>query len=282
MKTLLSLMLLFSTLTLFAQETLMVKVEESQTSQGMQPAFVVEVPQATDNDAISILERTLVPRNLLTTFSKTPKFVKEKNEWSMQAVEVKRISGQPLDVFAQAQKLNNRVLVKVFFKEGEDFIGKDSTDLRTDDAVKYVYDYALDVYRDAVEKELKAEESTLRSLEYNLRTAGHQQNKNDSRIANLRSVTEGLQNEMAESRDLLRSASGDASVIMLDGTELDKKKLDKEIRSKQRKIKKNESRISKLQRQGSQKSREQSNLERQIELQKDVIQGVNDKLMNIR
>ena len=287
MRSLLILILVFTAFAVTAQETLSVKILERQTSLGLQPAFEVEIPQATSSDAIKTLERKLVPRGILSLFSKNPKFVQEKDEWIMRQVSVKQISNNPLNVYAQVTEFPERIFVKLFFQEGEIFIGRDSLNVSTHDAGKFVREYALEVYRDAVGQELSGEENVLRSLERDLKQMGRKQSTNERKISDLKSDNLDLRNEITEYEMRLKrkdsfSAEGEGAVIVLEQHESDAKQLTKNIRSNQRKIKSNERRITKFERQGNRNLRDQGDLLNAIDIQKIKINEVRTKLQNIR
>ncbi|MFZ5428719.1 MAG: hypothetical protein ACOZDD_00695 [Bacteroidota bacterium] len=280
--------LLICPLIAFGQEQITVSIQERPSSQGIQPAFEVEVPQATANDAISILERTLAPRGLFGIFSKNPRLVQEKDEWIMRDVEVKKISAQALNVYAQVSAFPERIFIKIFFQEGGVFIGsKESGGATVEDATRFVRDYALAVYRDAVEKELHGEENNLRALERDLRKMGRQQNSNDRKISNMRSDNQDMRSEIRDyemrlQRKELFDASGNEAQGMLEQHEADAKKLRKDIRSNQKKINRNERRINKFERQGNRNLREQGELMNTIDRQKIVVNEIKTKLQNIK
>lgn len=287
MRSLLLLILVFTANLITAQETLSVRIMERQTSLGLQPAYEVEIPQATSRDAIRILERKLVPGGIASMFSKKPKFVQEKDEWIMRGVSVKLISNTPLNIFSQVTEFPEQILVKLFFQEGEVFIGKDSLNVSTRDAKNFVREFAVEVYRDAVGKELSGEQNILRSLERDLRQMGRKQSSNERKISNLKSNNQDLRSENREYEMRLKrkdsfQAEGEGTVIIMEQHETDAKQLNKNIRSNDRKIKSNERRITKFERQGNRNLQDQGDLLNSIDRQKIKINEVRTKLQNIK
>lgn len=278
-------LLLLMGLSAAAQEEIKVTIQERPSSQGLQPAFETEIPQATAADAIRILERTLSPRRI---FSRSQKFVQEGDEWIMRDVDVKKISSNPITVYTQVSSFPERIFVKIFIKDREGFIGASpETGAKTQDASAFIRDYAVAVYRDAVEKELKNEQNILKSLEQDLKRMGRQYSQNERRISGLKSDNVEMRNEIRENQMRLQRkegfvAEGESARIILDQHQVDAKKLEKEIRSAQRKINRNERRISKFERQGSRNLREQSDILNQIDKQKIVVKDIEAKLRNIR
>jgi hypothetical protein len=285
MNKLIFVLLMLAGLTSMAQEEIIVNMQERPSSQGLQPAFEVEIPQATSPDALRILERTLSPRRL---FSKNQKFVQESDEWIMRGVDVKKISSSPLTVIAQVSSFPERIFVRIFLSDDLGFVGSsESMSAKADDASRFVRDYALEVYRDAVEKELRSEQNILRSLEQDLRKMGRRQSSNDRKINNLKSDNLEMRNEirnyeMRMQRKDSFNATGESAQIVLEQHETDTKQLQKDIRSNQRKINRNERRISKFERQANRSVRDQRDILDQIDRQKIVVNEVETKLRNIR
>jgi hypothetical protein len=285
MNKLIFVLLMLAGLTSMAQEEIIVNMQERPSSQGLQPAFEVEIPQATSPDAVRILERTLSPRRL---FSKNQKFVQESDEWIMRGVDVKKISSSPLTVIAQVSSFPERIFVRIFLSDDLGFVGSsESMSAKADDASRFVRDYALEVYRDAVEKELRSEQNILRSLEQDLRKMGRRQSSNDRKINNLKSDNLEMRNEirnyeMRMQRKDSFNATGESAQIVLEQHETDTKQLQKDIRSNQRKINRNERRISKFERQANRSVRDQRDILDQIDRQKIVVNEVETKLRNIR
>lgn len=268
-----------------AQETFIVNIQERPSSQGLQPAFEVEIPQATSPDAVRILERMLAPRRL---FSKNQKFVQEGDEWIMRNADLKKISSSPLTVIAQVSSFPEKIFARIFFSDDQGFLGSsESMSAKTEDAKRFVRDYALDVYRDAVEKELRNEQNILASLEQDLRKMGRQQGSKERKINYLKSDNLEMRNEIRNYEMRLQrkdsfSATGESARIVLDQHEQDSKQLQKDISTNLRKINRNERRIFKFERQASSSVREQRDILDQIDRQKIVVNQVETKLRNIR
>ena len=280
--------LLAGALAISAQEEITVNLQERPSSQGLQPAFEVEIPQAKENDAINILQKTLAPSGILNIFSKKPRLVQVKDEWIMNDVELNKISNKPLNVYAQVSSFPERIYVKIFFQEDQTFIGSsEPMSAKTEDARRFVRDYAVEVYRNAVESELRYEQGILRSLEQDLSKMGRKNSSNDRKISNMKSDNADMKNEIREyemrmERKQTFNAQGEGATIILDQNEVDAKQLQKDIRSNQSKINRNERRISKFERQGNRNLREQGDLMNQIDLQKIKVNEVETKLSKIK
>jgi hypothetical protein len=282
-------LLIAGALAVSAQEEITVTLQERPSSKGLQPAFEVEIPQAKENDAINILQKTLAPRGLFRIFSKNPRLVQVKDEWIMRDVEVNKISIKPLNVYAQVSSFPERIFVKIFFQEeDQEFIGSsESKSAKTEDASRFVREYGVEVYRNAVEAELRIEQDILSSLEQDLRKMGRKNSSTDRKISNMKSDNADMRNEIREyemrmERKQTFNAQGEGATIILDQNEVDAKQLRKDIRSNQSKINRNERRISKFERQGNRNLRDQGDLMNQIDRQKIVVNVVETKLSKIK
>lgn len=285
MKILLVILCLLTGLSADAQEEIKVTVQERPSSQGIQPAFETEIPQATSADAIRILELTLSPSRI---FSKRQKFVQDGDEWIMRDVDIKKISSGPITVFAQVSSFPERIFMKIFLKDSDGFIGvSPETGAKTEDASKLIRDFAVEVYRDAVGKELRNEQVILKSREQDLKKMRRKSSQNERRINGLKSDNIEMRNENREYQMQLGrkenfSTQGENVQIILYQHEIDAKKLEKEIRSNQRNINRNERKISKFERQSTHNLREQGDILNQIDKQKIVVNDIESKLRNIR
>jgi len=287
MKSLIIILLCTVGLHVFAQDEIVVKMQERPSSKGLQPAFEVEVPQAQADDAIQILENTLSPKRFLGIFKKRQRLVQEKDEWIMRNVEIKNIASEPLSVYAQVTSFPERIFVRLFFEGDQGFVGSSESTINPDRTSQYVRDYGVSVYRDAVEQELKREEGILSQMQNDLKKMGRKQSNTDKRISNMRSSIVELERENAD----LKMRSQRKETVILEGAgahamkkqhEKDASQLQKQIRSNERKIRKNSRRISKSERLGNRNLREQADILNQIDQQKLVIREIESRLRNIR
>lgn len=270
-----------------AQDEIVVKIQERPSSRGLQPAFEVEIPQAQAGDAIQILENTLSPKGFLGIFKKRQRFVQEKDEWIMRDVQIKDVASEPLSVYAQVTSFPERIFVRIFFEGNQGFAGSAESNVNPDRTAQYVRDYGVNVYRDAVEQELKREEGVLSSMQRDLKKMGRKQSNTDKRISNMRSDIVELERENAD----LKMRSQRKETVILEGAgaqamkkqhDQDARQLQKQIRSNERKIRKNSRRISKSERLGNRNLREQADILNQIDQQKLVIREIESRLRNIR
>lgn len=284
MKKLLFILAMLIVVPAMAQKELTVTVAEKHSSKGKVSGFEVEIPQATTKDAISLLEKTLVSKGL---FKKTPKLVKENDEWIMRGVVVDRIAADSLNVYAQAASFSDRALVTLFFETPKGFVGNADDEGNIIEAAKdYVRDYAVTVYRDAVEKELKSEESKLKSLQNDLSKAEKQESNNDKQISSLKSEINSAKAKVTETEGLILQ---NKSAIKLDEAntvtaelEAKNKELQKEADKQSKQIKQSENKIKQLEKKISEGQSEQKSIKAQIDRQQATVDGVKTKLANIK
>ncbi|GAP69688.1 hypothetical protein BA6E_121138 [Bacteroidales bacterium 6E] len=286
-----TLLLIIFTLTIQwaqAQEEIKVNLKEYPTSRGNQPAFEVEIPQATTNDAVSILEKKLVPGGFFSMFKKKPRFVQEKDEWIMRGVEIREIGPGLTDVYLQVAAFPGRIFTRVFFDTADGFIGSSDNMLRnSESAMKLVRDYAVDVYKHAVSLELQEEENTLRSMERDLGRLTKGQSRSDRQISSLKSDIADMKREIDEyqmrldRRETINLEGLDAETLRQQHAET-AKEIEKDIRSNEKQIRRNERKISNLERKVGKNLRNQGDQLNLIDKQKLKIKEVEDKLGNIK
>ena len=265
---------------LSAQEPLEVKVEARPSSQGVVSAFEVVVPQATTNDAIDLWKKTFIPRALV---QKSPKMEKVKDEWIVRDIVISDITNLPLNVYTQVSTFPGNIYVRIFLQSEGGFLGSEgSSATTTDAAVRYIREYAVQLLKETVEKELKVEEAKLRGLEYDL-TKMQRKNKSYTRKVDEARKDQGALSDEVEQQERMKE---NGETIYLGESGDDKRtpqeELDKQIKSTEKELRKARNSQSKFERRISKNEREQRNKEDEITKQKNRVEEVKTKLQNIR
>jgi len=278
MKQLFTLFLVMSFFRITAQEPIEVMIETRPSSQGIQPAFEVAVPQATEKDAIKLWDNTIINRNL---FSKSPKMEKAKDEWIVKGVVIDEITSDPMDVFTQVSTFPEKIYVKIFFRGDGGYIGSpESSQQVTDAAKQFVRNYGVDLYRLAVENELKEEEKKLNSLEGDLNKMQRKVRSFNRKVSKAEREEGNFKDDLKESESVLRSRERDAGKVAKE--EDAKEELEKEIKTAEKEIKKAEREQSKFERKIRKNEKAQREIENEIAKQKTRIESVKAKLNGIR
>jgi hypothetical protein len=281
MKKFLTFIILFGTLHAIAQVPIEVKIESRPSSQGVQSAFEVMVPQATPKDAIELWQKTIIPKSL---FKKEPKMEKVKDEWIVNDLLITDITTMPLNVYTQVNSFTGNIFFRVFLKSESGFLGaQGSSPQTTDAAVKYVRDFAVELYRQAVEKELKQEEKELKGLENNLEKL-HKQNKSyNNKITDAQQDEISLKKEAMQNEEILRNQQ---MVIQLDSSGSKGKTaqeiMEKQAKDTQKDLQKTQKSQVKYSRKFDKNVRDQKSKVAAIEKQKSRVKEVQTKLNNIK
>ncbi len=279
MKKLIFLFAMMGFLGLSAQEPLEVKVEARPSSQGVVAAFEVVVPQATPNDAIDLWKKTIIPRAL---FQKSPKMEKVKDEWIVRDLVISDITNLPLNVYTQVSTFPGNIYVRIFLQSEGGFLGSEgSSEATTEAAARYIREYAVQLLKETVEKELKVEEAKLRRLEYDL-TKMQRKNKSYTRKVDEARKDQGAlsdevdqQEKMKENGEIIDLGKGDNRLTA-------QEELEKQMKSTEKELRKARNSQSKFERRISKNEREQRNKEDEITKQKNKVEEVKTKLQNIR
>ncbi len=254
--------LLFGTLYINAQENIEVKMSELAIDSLMQPAFVVEIPQADDKTAIKMWEDQLVPKNLLSTFKKLPSMEKEdKGKWQINGIVIDEICPDTLTVFTRITSLKDRISFAALFKTPAGFIGSNENNQMEQRTSAYLRSYAVQVYKEAVQKELDDLEKELKKMENNY--SGY--DKDNRKLE--RKSTEG------ESALKTMNASVETSTSVL---------TEEQMKEKQKEIKKEEKALKKYTNQMDRNSDKQKKLSKEIKNQEEEIKATKEKLRNIK
>jgi hypothetical protein len=281
MKTLFTFLFILAVSVLQAQVPIEVKVEKRPSSKGVQPSFEVMVPQATAGEAIDLWKKTIVPGKL---FKKTPKMSKAQDEFIVNDVLISDITAMPLNVITQVSSFTGNIYFRAFLQTEAGFLGSDgSTEEVVSAATRYVRNYAVQLYRQAVGKELKQEEKKLKELE-NKQSRLQRQNKNfNNKISDARRDERDLQNEAQQNEELLNNQQ---NIIGVDSTDPNAKnakdQLDKQLRDNQKDIAKTQKSQNRYSRKVYKNQKDQREKANQIERQQQKVEEVQTKLDNIR
>ncbi len=258
------------------QETLEVKVEDRPSSMGVQTAFEVLVPQATTDEAIALWKKTITPKKL---FKKTAKLEKVKDEWLVNNILIKDITSSPLNVITQVSSYPGHLYIRVFLQSEGGFIGSWGSSRQTTEAAeKFIYDYAIDLYRQAVEKELKQEEKVLKTLEKEQDKLMSKHKKYDEKIDEAQQERTELRGSSNYQEQLLKDSKNDR--VFSEGTTSDD--LKKELKANKKDLKKAKRSESKYEKKIKKNMKSQRDKTHEIEKQKIKIEEIKIKLRNIR
>ncbi len=264
MKTILTLVLVASCATIYAQKDVVIVMTKMAIDTAMEPAFVVDIPQTESKKAVKMWEDRLVPKNLFSAFKSEPKMEKEdKEKWQIHGVVVDEICPDTLSVYTRINSFSDGISFAALFKTDKGFIGDKSSSEETIQRVKsYLRSHAVEVYRQAVQDELDDLEKELKKMENDYDSYGKDNRKLDRKSDNSQSTLNALS---AHSKK-------DASTLLTE-EQLDEKL--KEIKKEEKALKKYEKKMDK-------NSDKQKKLAREIDKLEEEIKLVQQKLLNIK
>jgi hypothetical protein len=281
MRTSFTLLLILAGLVLHAQVPIEVKIEPRPSSKGIQPSFEVMVPQATANDAIDLWKKTIIPGRL---FKKTPKMEKKGDEWMVNNVLITDITAIPLNVYTQVSSFSGSIYFRAFFQAETGFLGsQESSEEVVSEASRFVRNYAVQLYRQAVGKELKQEERKLKDLENKLSRLQKQNRNFNNKISDAQRDEMDLKNEALQNEELLKNQQ---NIIQVDSTDLNtgkaREQMEKQVRDNQKDITKSQKSQNRYSRKAYSNQKDQKEKINQIEQQRQKVAEVQTKLDNIR
>jgi hypothetical protein len=258
-----------------AQEPIEVKVKNQHTSMGMQPAFEVVVPQSTAKDAIDLFKKKISPDGL---FKKSVKVEKIKDEYHIKDVVIGNISSQLLNIIVQVSEYPGNINLRFFLQSGNGFVGADSLSQRaTDAALNYFSSFAVDLYKQAVEKELKEEGNVLKSLEKDLIKLEKSNKKYDSKISDAKQESKELQESTKSQQELLKK-----SIEMGTTSEASDAEMKKQLKSDKKDLKKAQKYQKRYEKKTDKNIDNQTRKAEEIKAQQEKIKVIKIKLENIK
>ncbi len=280
MRTFITFLLLTAVINVMAQMPVEVKVVDRPSSLGVQSAFEVVVPQAKTNDAIDLWKKTIIPGGL---FKKNPKMEKQKDEWIVNNVVINDITSTPLNVFTQISSFPENIYIRIFLQSEGGFLGSAGSSPQTTMAANnFIRNYAVDLYKQAVEKELKQEQNKLSSLENNQNKLYRQNKSFNNKIEDARRNESELKGE-ARQNEMLKNYQDSIQYINLNpNDDKAREKLDKEIKSTEKDLNRSQRSQSKYERKVNKNLKDQRGKADEIEKQKLHVREIKIKLENIR
>lgn len=139
-----------------------VSMADEAMSQGIQPAFIVEVPV---NDS-KLVEN--VWKDMMKAYSgKTKRTKGSSNEQLTTEADIAAINaGQPLEIYSETESgAQGNVVHKVWFRINNEFLDKHKNQEAVDEAVKILEKFVLECKIAQTTKELEMAEKKLRQLE---------------------------------------------------------------------------------------------------------------------
>lgn len=275
MKLLVLLFALFASSSLWGQDTLQVKIEQRPTSTGIQSAFEIMIPQATQDEAIAFWKETVAPRKL---FKSSPKMEKIQDEWWIRNIVINDITSVPLNSITQISSFPGHIYIRIFLQRDDSFIGSpDSPEQTTKAASDFIRNYGVDLYRLAVEKELTEEKKELRKLENELNKLSRRNKNFDGKIDDSRQDQKDFDNTADIHRTDLRQAKRTDEI-----SSEEREEIEKELKSAEKKLKKAQRAENRIERKMNKNEKEQRDIIRSIEKQEETVERVKEKLKNIR
>jgi hypothetical protein len=274
MKTFIICLFLLATTVARAQEEIHVILENRASSKGILPAFEVMVPQATTREALDLLKKYLTPPGL---FKRSPRLQKVKDEWLAANVLIDEIAPRPVNTIIQVSSFPGHIYVRLFFETENGFIGADST-AQTETTKNYVRNYGVELYLQAVEKELKNEEKKLRSLERDLNQLVRKNKNFRDKREDAEQDEQALKKEARDQREMLNSNR----LILGENPDATRETTKDELKDTEKEIKKARRSASRFDRKTRKNLKDQNTKVQEIEQQRIRVEEVAAKLSNIR
>ena len=176
-----------------------VSMSDEEMSQGMQPAFIVEV----EVDDSKLVEN--VWKKFMKDYGGRTKKVKGGGgELITTGADIAAINaGRPFEIYSKTGKSQAGVVEhKVWFKVGEDFVDKYDNKEAYDEAVKILEKFALECKIAQTDQELAKAEKKLRQLESDLDRLKRQNDSYHRDIENYEKKIEQAKENIAKNEEL--------------------------------------------------------------------------------
>ncbi len=292
-----SLLLSFSILmlTVFGQKPVKVIEIKDAMTKGTNSGMFTDIHQAELKDVQKEWEK------LIKDGSKS-KIEDDNGEISIQAAEIDMIHSSPINVYSRLQGIENGVRLVAFFEIGDEFISSKGDERKYDQAVKFVRKFSVDMYRAAVEEEVKEEEKVMKDLKSDLKKLENEKEKLVKLIENNKKGIGKANSDIDQNEydQKVKEAEIENQIVVverLDGAIEDqqkeaekllkklrgeKEKLEKQNKKYHENINKMEGEIEQAEREIDTNADDQRKKNKEIDQQKDTVDDVQDKLRRIK
>jgi len=207
-----------------------------------------------------------------------------KDEWIIKDVVIDEISPDTLSVYSQVSSFPGNIYVRIFLQNEDGFLGSPGTSEQAAGAAgSFIRKYAVELYRQAVEKELKEEENKLKSLDSDYNKMDRQNRSFNKKINKAEKQEDSLRDDLKDEKKLLKETrKSEDPGISPDAKEAAQEELEKNIKDVNKDIKKAEKAQSKFEKRIDKNESKQEDLEEEIEMQRVRVNEVKRKLESIR
>jgi hypothetical protein len=186
---------------LIAQKEIKVTEIEKEMSMGVKPAYVVSIPQAKLKDVNSDWKKYIKK-------DAKGKVEEDKGETRLIGAVNKNVSPFPFNILSKVLESSDGVQLSVWASDGDLFISTNASPDKSVAIQKYIRDFAVASYKDAVKEELKNEQDKLKETQKVLDGFVKDQKKAEDNIADDKKEIEKLQNDIKKMESEIEKAKG--------------------------------------------------------------------------
>lgn len=284
---------------LIGQENIEVIQKSVKMSQGEQPAYIIEIPQA-DYDLVLKEWTKIIRKNTKS------KFEELEHEMIIRGTQIHEISKNPMTIYSAVINADSSIKVVAVFEIDSIFFsfGEEKPDLQTEKThhhiKNFMYDFAVDQYKYAVEVELSDAEKLLKTknkelAELEKQNESYQKDvkENEQNIKNsedlISSYERDSERKLSEINSKKESIAGLSSDLelssqakdQLKALEKEKKNIGDKLEKEQKNIVKYQANIEELTRYIQDYSEKQVEKKAEIEKQEDIVNSVKAKLHGV-
>lgn len=295
MKLLLHLLLLgLFTLPLMGQADIKVENTAREMSRGLQPAFQVNIPEASVKEVEKAWQRYIRKGT-------RARVKMNGEEMYLPAANIEGVQGSNVQIYTRLYAEKSGVLLVAFLEIDSVFFNPEQDAARAGSLRTYLRNFAVETYKSQVGEEIKEEEKLLRNMERGLESLLNDEKSNENKIKQHQREIQNLQNsiqsaesdearkaeEISRQKDLvltLKSFPDEEKAAKAEQKKLERdlKKMQRSREVMHRKIDRMEGEIKNAERDIRILQERQKKQEKDIDKQKDRVTKLKEKQGGIR
>lgn len=184
---------------MFAQNDLVIEERDAMMSYGSKPSYSVVIPQSQLKDVMDDFKKYIKKDS-------KGKVTDNLTEISIVGAVNTNISALPFNVFGKLTETTEGVLTMLWISEGEVFISSATAPTKSEAVKKYLRDFAVQEYRNAVQRELKAEQDKAKAAQKTLDGFVQEQKKAEGNVTDYKAQIASLEKKIQEREQSIANA----------------------------------------------------------------------------
>ncbi|MEL7120833.1 MAG: hypothetical protein AAFO07_15380 [Bacteroidota bacterium] len=168
------------------------KEAQKGMSDGVHNALVIELTGISEKDAIDIW------KNFFKDYKSKPKKVKRSDDWMCDDAQIKTISDNTIDVYANFEGVKANTVVSVWFNLGGAYVSSSLNQDQFQAAANFMRSYRMKIDQFAAEADLVEQEKIMKDMEKDLKKLEKDKEDYEKKIEEAKALIAEMENNIKQ------------------------------------------------------------------------------------